>query len=76
MRVQMQSERRAAMGRKTSKGRGLPDGGKTQPAIPPECVREKGPPRPPEWRKYLGGIARQWEGGSIRQSGTDIPRVE
>ena len=50
---------RAAMGRRKGKERRLPACGKNQLASPPEWVKEKGVPRPPERWKTPGWIAME-----------------
>ena len=55
------------MGRNKGEGRGLQAGGNTWPTSPLEWGVERGSPRPLEWRKTLGGIAREWEGESSNQ---------
>ena len=60
---QMQRDRGGAIGRKSGKMRGILSGGKIRPASPLEWEKERGVPRPLEWRKTPGGIAMELEGG-------------
>ena len=62
--MRKQQEHESAMGREKGGIIGLLAGVKTRPESPLEWDSERGGPRPPEWRKTLGVIAREWEGGS------------
>ena len=50
----------AAMGQGKEKRIGFPAGGKTRPENPLGWDLERGVPRPLEWQKTLGVIAREW----------------